>query len=118
MRILATLSFVILSGCATGNSSMYEWGGYQPALINYYKNQDNNSFEAKLRDALAKGLKSNKVAPGLNAELGYLLFAKGEFTEASKHFALEKDLFPESMLLMDKMIAGSDSAQQNKGASQ
>lgn len=115
MRYILILGFVFLSGCSTGNKALYEWGSYQPALVNYSKNKDVGEFETKVREAVEKGERSKKVAPGLYAELGYLLYAKGEFSEAARYFGLEKSLFPESSLLMDKMIAGSASSQQKKG---
>ncbi|OYU74835.1 MAG: DUF4810 domain-containing protein [Alphaproteobacteria bacterium PA3] len=115
MRYIFITSFILLSGCSTGNGALYEWAGYQPALVKYYKNKDVSEFEVKVREAVEKGEKSKKVAPGLYAELGYLLYAKGEFSEAAKYFGLEKSAFPESSLLMDKMIAGSASSEQKKG---
>ena len=103
-----------LVGCA-GPKSSYDWGGYQPAIITYYKNNDASGFEAKIKEALTKSEASKKVPPGLHAELGYLLFERGDLAGAGQHFAREKELFPESSLLMDKMLTGIEAASKKGG---
>jgi hypothetical protein len=108
MKYIATIGIALtLTGCA-GNKSLYEWGTYQPALINYYKNGDGAAFEEKLNAALDKGQRSKRVPPGVHAELGYLLYNRGDYANAVTHFFAEKSLFPESASLMDKLIAGSE----------
>lgn len=104
---LVPLLALSLVGCA-GTKSMYDWGGYQPAITNYYKNNDASAFEEKLTEAVSKSEASKKVPPGLHAELGYLLYERGDLAGAAKEFAREKELFPESSLLMDKMLTGID----------
>lgn len=112
---LIALASLAIVGCA-GPKSMYDWGGYQPAIINYYKSNDVSNFEAKLTEALAKSEASKKVPPGLHAELGYLLFERGDLAGAAKQFTREKELFPESSLLMDKMLTGIEAASKKVGA--
>lgn len=98
---------LVLTGCA-GNKSLYEWGSYQPALVNYYKNADASAFEAKLTASINKAEQSRRVPPGLHAERGYLLYSRGDFADAASEFSKEKALFPESAALMDRLIAGSE----------
>jgi hypothetical protein len=108
MKYIAVVGIAfILTGCA-GNKSFYEWGSYQPALVNYYKNGDASAFEARLNASLEKGERKKRVPPGMHAELGYILYARGDYANAASHFAAEKALFPESTALMDKLIAGSE----------
>ncbi|EHJ58168.1 hypothetical protein NSU_4883 [Novosphingobium pentaromativorans US6-1] len=97
---------LLLAGCA-GNKSMYEWGNYQPALVRYAKNADKASFEQDLRETIAKGEEKGRVAPGIYAELGYLLLEEGKGPEAALLFTKERERFPESAVLMNKLIEGS-----------
>lgn len=100
---------LLLAGCS-GTNTLYEWGSYQPALVNYKKNADKAAFEEELRESIVKAEKSNRVPPGLYAELGYLLYEQGEATDAAQYFAKERDAYPESAVLMNKLIAGSGSS--------
>jgi hypothetical protein len=100
---------LLLAGCS-GTNTLYEWGSYQPALVNYKKNADKAAFEEELRESIAKAEKSNRVPPGLYAELGYLLYEQGEEADAAEYFAKERDTYPESAVLMNKLIAGSGSS--------
>jgi hypothetical protein len=54
--------------------------------------------------ALRNGEASNRVAPGLNAELGYLYMEEGRTAEAIQYFEAEKRLFPEAQQFMDGVI--------------
>lgn len=79
MKYVVAIGLVlILAGCG-GHKSMYDWGPYQPALVNYYKNGDSAAFEEKLNIALEKGKRSKRIPPGIHAELGYLLYSRGDY---------------------------------------
>lgn len=99
---------VLASGCAS--QGLYEWGNYDESLYKYYKNAENedklfSSLEVLISDSDNKSNLSRKpIAPGLYAEYGYLLFERGRYQEAVLAFAEEKKRYPESSLLMDKMI--------------
>ncbi len=103
------LPALLLGGCAS-SSSMYQWGSYQPALGKYTKTSDAAEFEKELRETIEKGEKRNAVPPGVYAELGYLLLDTKRPEEALVFFQKEKERFPESAVLMDKMIVGASSA--------
>ena len=102
--VLVTFS---VSGCVT--QPMYSWGAYEMNLYKYYKNPaDLEKFGEKLvadfEYAEEKGL---VVAPGLYAEYGYLLTELERHEQAVVYFEKEKAAWPESTLLMDKMIASA-----------
>ena len=59
----------------------------------------------------ASGAKTRRVAPGLYAEYGYLLMIKNEDSKAKTYFQKEKRSWPESTVLMDKMIKVIDQSQ-------
>jgi hypothetical protein len=103
---LALLPAALVAGCA-GPGTMYEWGSYQPALLDYTKSADNEKFETNLRESIAKAEEKQAVPPGIYAELGYLLMNTDRGAEAVLFFEKEKALFPESAMLMNKMIAGA-----------
>ena len=107
---------LLLAGCAS-NNMLYEWGSYQPALINYTKNGDKAKFEEELRESIAIAEAKNKVPPGIYAELGYLLYSQDKIADATIYFVKERDHFPESATLMNKMIAGAQT-EQDAGATQ
>ncbi|QVM84148.1 MULTISPECIES: DUF4810 domain-containing protein [Novosphingobium] len=98
----------LLVGCA-GQKTMYEWGSYQPALVNYAKNADKTAFEKELRETIAKAEKKDRVPPGVYADLGYLLMEQGKGAEAATYFVKERERFPESGVFMTKLIAGAES---------
>ena len=106
MKLFAALiPAVALAGCATGPKPIYEWGSYQPSLLKYTKTADAAEFEKELLETIEKGEKGGKVPPGVYAELGYLLMANQRASEAVVWFKKERDAFPESAVLMNKMVA-------------
>ena len=107
---MALLPAVVLAGCATGPKPIYEWGSYQPALLEYTKEANAAEFEKELLETIAKGEKKGTVPPGVYAELGYLLMSNQRAGEAIGWFEKEKQAFPESAVLMNKMIAGAADA--------
>ena len=93
-----------LAGCATPDR--FEWGSYDSALYAYSKHPDHlPQFETALQDAIAKGRASGRLAPGLQAELGYLYLGEGKRADAIEQFKAEMADFPESRPLLTKIIA-------------
>lgn len=96
----------LLPGCAT--PAKYQWGKYENSLYSHYKNPaDQEQFAASLAATIAKGEETGSVPPGIYAEYGYVLYSVGRNTEALSYFEKEKKTWPESTLLMDKMIASA-----------
>ncbi len=88
---------MLLGTAACAPQSRFEWGSYEPALYAYYKDpSDRASYEKALTQAIAAGRKSNKIAPGLCAELGYMHLEDGNLVQARADFDEEMRLFPES----------------------
>lgn len=100
---LCVVALSTLSACA-GNNQLYEWGSYQPALVSHTKAPDSERFVEELEETLAKAEKKEKVPPGLYAELGYLHLEAGNIDEAIAAFEKERQAFPESTSMMDRMI--------------
>ena len=93
-----------LVGCATPDR--FEWGSYDNALYAYSKHPDRLPvFETALQAAISKGRADGRLAPGLQAELGYLYLGQGKRAEAIELFKAEMADFPESRTLLTKIIA-------------
>jgi hypothetical protein len=105
--------FIMLSGCVT--PTIYTWKEYDDRLYKYYQNPtEPESFIKDLREVISEGEKSNKVPPGLYAELGYALYAQGSYRESITYFQKESEKWTESKALMAKMIDNANKALQRK----
>lgn len=104
-KIVIIAALLGLTGCAT-NNGLYEWGGYDNLLYQSYKEpagaQQNMQALAAHIGALEKGGK--RVAPGLHADLGTMLLQAGDKAGALSNFRRERELWPESAVVMDAMI--------------
>lgn len=111
----------LLISCAP---QAYVWGSYETELYEYYKDPDQlESFMRALETAIAKGEESAqnpgsadgatspRIAPGLYAEYGYLLMLKNQDAKAKGYFEKERQSWPESRVLMEKMIKVVDQGQ-------
>jgi hypothetical protein len=112
LTIVAVLGACALaSGCVT--LPPYEWGGYESSLYAYAKHPEQRpQYKAALEQAVSRGRQSNRVAPGLLAELGYLYLEDGDAAHAIPLFEEEMKLFPESRSFLNGVIAraGGDAA--------
>ena len=108
-KLLTIAALLALTGCAT-NNAMYEWGGYDALLYQSYKKPGELPKNmAALASHIAALEKSGKrVAPGLHADLGTLQLQAGDKAGALSNFRRERELWPESAVLMDAMIKTLD----------
>jgi hypothetical protein len=91
-----------IAGCA---STKYAWNGYDNALYRHYKNPaENDMFMAKLKKIVDLGEKEGKVPPGIYAEYGYVLYENKQYDQALVYFTKEYEKWPESRVLMQRMI--------------
>ncbi len=94
---------LLLAGCAT---RLYQWGDYEDSLYAAYKDPAKlealrQKLEAHIQ-AMEKG--SQKVAPGLYAEVGTLYLQAGQRKAALAWYQRERAAWPESAVLMTSMI--------------
>jgi hypothetical protein len=99
---IASISF--LSACAP--ASRFEWGNYEMALYAYAKNPAaRDTYRQALVTAIEQGRSTDRIAPGLLAELGYLYLEDGDRSQAVRYFEEEMRLFPESAPFLTRVIA-------------
>lgn len=97
----------LLGACAP--KTVYNWGDYENRLYAYYKNPEAMEALMKALDsAITEGEKDSRIPPGLYAEYGFLLLEKEQRGEAVIYFNKEKSTWPESTVLMDKMISAAN----------
>jgi len=99
--LIATVG-LMLTGCV---NTRYAWQNYDQKLYNHYKNSaDHEQFIADIKEIIADSEDTGNVPPGIYAEYGYALYEKDNFSEAVTYFKKEHDKWPESKVLMAKMI--------------
>jgi hypothetical protein len=103
------------SGCAQ-NQLLYRWGSYESGIYDMYLRPgkaDPGTQIAKLTEDVERARVEGKhVPPGVHAHLGYLYYTQGQVARAREEFLIEKQLFPESAVFIDGMLARMDEQQQ------
>ncbi len=108
--IVIAVSFVAViffSGCVA-NKQMYYWGEYSDTLYDAKKTPGYESLakhKEMLENIVEESQKRNlRLPPGVCAELGYLYALQNNTKKAVQLFQTEKQTYPESTILMDRMI--------------
>jgi len=107
-KILVCLVFIAASfGCAT-KPQMYYWGNYGDTLYEAKKKPGAETL-AKHKEMLENIVEESKkrnlrIPPGVCAELGYLYALQNDTIKAVQLFETEKQTYPESTILMDRLI--------------
>jgi hypothetical protein len=101
--VILLAALMAAAGCAQRS---YAWRGYDEALYAYYRNpQAHQDYSERLRFIVETcEARGERIPPGLYAEYGYALYEEGRGDEAVIWFEKERDKWPESQALMDKMI--------------
>ena len=105
LSALAALSV----GCVQTGKPMYNWCDYSDSLYSCKKNEGPETL-AKHQAVLERIItesneRSMRVPPGVCAELGYVYAAQNRNKEAIRLFQQEKQTYPESALLMDRLVS-------------
>ncbi|CAG9179532.1 DUF4810 domain-containing protein [Cupriavidus pampae] len=102
---VAIAGALALSACAP--QTKYAWGSYEPALYSYYKTPGAaDAFGEQLNKVITTAEAHNgKVPPGMYAEYGNILLEQGKRKDAIVFFEKEKAAWPESTVLMTRMVA-------------
>jgi hypothetical protein len=107
---------LLLLPAACAKPSHYEWGGYEDSLYKYYKDPTTaGSYMEELAKAAHQGDATGRTAPGIHAEYGYMLLTADRRADAITEFDAEKRLWPESTVLMNRMIGLANGKAPNGG---
>lgn len=99
----SALSISLLSGC--GSKELHYWGDYEDSLYERYVENNPEQARKYLQETLEDAQDGNqRVAPGLYADYGFMLYQRGDKNQAIEFFEKEKQLYPESQALMTKLI--------------
>jgi hypothetical protein len=97
-----------LAGCAARNATLYAWGDYENVVYGSYaapgKYPPQAQVEALEKDYQVARAENQRMPPGWHAHLGYLYFQLGKSDQARQEFMTEKAQFPESTVLMDRLL--------------
>ena len=109
--VLLTLT----TGCASNQH--YYWGEYEGLVYKMY-NKPGQATPAAQVDLLTRDIEKAQAAgkpipPGVYAHLGYMHVIQGNVDQSKTAFFQEKALYPESTVLMDKML-GNDKTKEGK----
>lgn len=97
----------LLTACAAPPKTLYQWGGYQPALYVYLRGSSTDlgaqvaQLEAQAQRSAAEGA---APPPGLHGHLALLYSKTGDDANAVRHLQIEKRLFPESSAFIDHLL--------------
>jgi hypothetical protein len=104
LAVLAVLAALGGTGCV--QQQMYHWRGYDDGLYRHYRNpQEREQWVETLKTVILEAEEGGrKVPPGVYAEYGYALYEERAWPQAIVYFEKERAKWPESTILMDKMI--------------
>ncbi|NIJ47524.1 DUF4810 domain-containing protein [Rhizomicrobium electricum] len=101
------LAALVLAGC--GTPTKYYWGNYEELVYANYAKPGAVALDKQIQILQGDAQKAQKegrpLPPGFHAQLGYLYAQQGSADQAKVQFETEKQLFPESTVLMDRLIA-------------
>lgn len=105
--IVVAALLLLLTGCAT-NKQHYHWGSYESLVYKMY-NKPGEAEPVTQVDKLTQDIQmaeasGKPVPPGVHAHLGFMYAAQGNVEQSKAAFLQEKSLYPESVILMDKML--------------
>lgn len=102
------IAMTTIVGCQTPKP-LYYWGSYPNVVYGAFRAPDEASPQVQIESLTADIEKANatgqSVPPGLRAQLGYAYLESGRPDLAKAYFEAEKEAFPESVILMDRLIA-------------
>jgi hypothetical protein len=109
--LFITIFILLFTGCGKKVQvhSLYIWNDYVNNSMEYAMNGEKQKVREKYIATLKKIIddskaKKRKVAPGIYAEYGQILFKTNHKKEAKKYFLLEKQTYPESSKFIDLVI--------------
>ena len=104
---LLALAGLALAGC--GVRPLYHWGHYEDLVYEMYvqpgKAPPAVQVEKLSRDVAEAEAQGERVPLGVHLHLGYMYFLEGNGAAARQEMETEKQLFPESTVFVDRLLA-------------
>ncbi len=115
-RTLVVLAAALLAaGCAPKNTSLYHWGNYENVVHDMYLKPGEAPAQTQIdkitQDIQESQAQGKRVAPGLYAHLGMMYAAEGQAAQAQEALLKEKQLYPESTVLIDTLLKNQQGSQ-------
>ncbi|GDY28223.1 hypothetical protein AHAT_41130 [Agarivorans sp. Toyoura001] len=106
LRFCLILFVSFLSGCTSTQTTLYNWGGYDEGIYEYYYDPVEAANFPELMEAHILQLENNNQtpAPGLYAEVGTFKLKTGDINNAISFYKKEAETWPESKPLMDAIV--------------
>jgi hypothetical protein len=105
---VCVLAAIALCGCQLPQEKYY-WGHYEEVVYLSYSQPDKVPVAMQIQtletDIQQAATLKKDVPPGVHAHLGYLYTQAGNVEKAKAEFGKEKQLYPESTVLVDRLIA-------------
>jgi hypothetical protein len=104
---LSLVAAALVTGCQSPD--IYYWGNYEKSVYIAYVKPDKAMPELQasmMEEDMHRAVSANKpLPPGFHAHLGNLYYRMGKSDLALREFQKEKTQYPESAVLMDRLIA-------------
>ncbi|HWP64314.1 MAG TPA: DUF4810 domain-containing protein [Candidatus Limnocylindria bacterium] len=101
------LAALVAVGCGPG--PLYHWGHYETLVYEMYAHPGKagpaEQIDKLTEDIATAEAKGRAVPPGVHAHLGYMYLQEGNTLAARREFEIEKQLFPEATIFMDRLLA-------------
>lgn len=105
---LCGLSLLSLVGCASAPKALYSWGEFPKQTYLSLSLPEKSSPQDQVlkleKDIEQAKAKNAAVPPGLYAHLGMQYLNMNNAAKASQYFELERQVYPESTVLMDRLL--------------
>jgi hypothetical protein len=100
------------AGCATAPQTLYAWGSYEDLIYAVHAKPGALSPETQAdmmeKDRQAANAGNRRLPPGWHAHLAALYAQTGRADLAHQELLAEKSAFPESAVLVDRLLANLD----------
>lgn len=114
-RFIPCLLVLGLAACQS-STSRYAWGAYDASVLAITNGEGTEDLGAQVegfeRAIEVARTSDSLIPPGLHAHLGMLYALRGSLDLAQAAFESERELYPESAVLMDRLIGNLGGAQE------
>jgi hypothetical protein len=115
--VLCALLTTLSAGCK-GPPPLYDWGVYEEILWEAYRGESDPTSQLARLEADVERIDASggRVPPGVHAHIGFLRFATGDRQAAREHFLRERELFPESTVFLNGVLARLEDSSERPAA--